>query len=240
MPYRRRFKPSNKLTVKAMASPEVLATVRQVKNQRTTQKLSLPNGDLPQSLLVNMRYVENNIPMSGLTTATAGYYNFKLNSIYDFNQTGTGSQPTPYNAFSGIYDYYMVNAVKVTVRMRNTDTDQKLTWGILFADATPAGVLSLDQLRRSCHASMTLEQADAGSSGEQGTLEAYIDLKKFFVDYDIASQRAAYGGDPSDLLYMTIYAVSQDETNLTTEPMFDIEAVMYVELYEPNPDRAID
>lgn len=236
--YRRKQAP---LVVKAKGSPEVLATVQRAWVPRAPARLRmLPNGDLPQKLLVNFRYNENNIAMTGLTTAASGYYVFRLNSLYDFNQTGVGLQPAPYDAMAALYTSYAVKAAKCVVKMENRDVDEKLTWGLIITDIAPSSTPTLDGLRRSSHVSMTLDPADPASSSESGTLEAYCNFGKYFPDFDNATDRATFGSDPSDILYLVIYAVSQNETNLDTEPAFSIDATLYSEVFDPKFERALD
>lgn len=229
------------LTVKAKASPEVMATVESIKTQKVPRMLKLNNnGDLPSRLLVNLRYTENNMAMSGLVGAGTAYSIFKVNSLYDFNGQVGGLQPVPYDALATLYSSYACRACKVRVRMQNNDTDEKLTWGIMLTDIAPTSAPTLDGLRRSSHVSMTLDPNSAGSSGETGTLEAYCDFKKMFPDFDQSADRALFGADPSDLLYLVIYAVSQNETALDTEPTFDIDATIYSEIFDPKFERALD
>lgn len=241
MPPRKARKGKAPLQVRAKASPEVMATVEASKTKRTPVKFPINNnGDLPGRLLVNFRYTENNMAMSGLVGAGTAYSIFKLNSLYDFNGQVGGNQPVPYDAMATLYSSYAVRAGKVRVRMTNNDTDEKLTWGIMVTDIAPTSAPSLDGLRRSSHVSMTLDANSAGSSGETGTLEAYCDFKKFFPDFDQSADRALFGSDPSDLLYLVIYAVSQNETALDTEPTYDVDATLYSELFDPKFERALD
>lgn len=242
MPYRRRYKKRKPpLQLKAKGSPEVMSSLQVAKPDRIPRRLYLnPDGDLPQRLLVNFRYSESNIAMSGLVAAGTAYFLFKLNSLYDFNGTGTGHQPAPYDAMATLYTSYAVRAGKVKVQMENKDVDEKLTWGLLVSDIAPASAPTLDGLKRSSHVSMTLDPADPASSGERGTLEVYCNYKKYFPDFDEAADRASFGGDPSDLLYLIIYAVSSNETQLDTEPTFSIDATLYSEIFDPKFERAID
>lgn len=246
MPYRlkrryRKRKQDPPLTVKAKASPEVMSSLTVARPAPRPLRFPVQrSGDMPPSLLVNFQYSESNITLSGLTAASAAYYSFKPNSLYDFNQTGAGHQPVPYDAMSTLYKYYQVHAAKIKIMLTNMDADQYLTWGLHIADAAPSAALALDKLKRSCYCSMKLDPAGATGAGERGTLEMYVNFKKFFPDANEASNRAAFGGDPSDLFYFTIFAASSDEQLMTTNPVFDIEATLYAEIYDPLFERSID
>lgn len=248
MPYRRRYTTTSRkgkekapLVVKAKGSPEVMSSVIAARPDRRPAKLHLsPSGDLPQRLLVNFRYSESNIAMSGLVAAGTAYFAFRLNSLYDFNLTGTGLQPAPYDAMATLYTSYMVHSAKIRIQMQNNDVDEKLTWGIMATDIAATAAPTLDGLKRSSHVSMTLDPADPASTGERGTLEMYVDFKKFFPDFDPASDRANFGSSPSDELYLVIYAVSSNETNLDTEPTFSIDATLYAECFDPKFERGLD
>lgn len=75
-----------------------------------------------------------------LTTAGSSpacvVYAWRLNSVYDPNFTGTGTQPFQYDTLTTIYNNYLVVACDLSVRIRNTAELADLWSGIQIVTDT--------------------------------------------------------------------------------------------------------
>lgn len=56
---------------------------------------------------------------SSSTTGSQWYWQFRLNSLYDPDFTGSGSQPTTFDQWMALYDRYRVLGVDVELTLRN-------------------------------------------------------------------------------------------------------------------------
>lgn len=69
----------------------------------------------PQSRMVRLRYAET-VSMDPISTSTATYYNFRANSCFDPNETGTGHQPRGWDQWTQFYNHYVVVGSKCSIR----------------------------------------------------------------------------------------------------------------------------
>lgn len=60
----------------------------------------------------------------GITLGTINYYNFRMNSIYDPNYTGTVNQPLWHDQLAVMYNKYKVNACKYKFIFNNFSASQ--------------------------------------------------------------------------------------------------------------------
>jgi len=77
-------------------------------------------GPFPKAIWVEMNYHEN-ITLSSMTTATLAVYVFRLNSIFDPNKTGTGTQPYGHDSYATNYNRYRVDSVKYRINVAAAD-----------------------------------------------------------------------------------------------------------------------
>jgi len=67
----------------------------------------------PNFKTISMRYAELQTLQSPSSLGTASF-NYRANSGYDPNKTGTGHQPMGWAEYSAMYDRYVVNGAKIT------------------------------------------------------------------------------------------------------------------------------
>lgn len=75
----------------------------------------------PNEFYTKLKYNQGNI---SFTTGTNSKFEFRLNSLYDPDYTGTGHQPRFYDQFSAIYGRYQVYGVKAYCFVHNNSTTE--------------------------------------------------------------------------------------------------------------------
>jgi len=92
-------------------------------------------GMLGSNPRVSFNYVETLSP----TPTIFGVYSFMVNSLYDPNYSGTGHQPSGFDALAALYKHYIVLKATVTVRAINTSTTVPAYIGGAFSRLTLDG-----------------------------------------------------------------------------------------------------
>lgn len=82
------------------------------------RKKNFKISGIPWKSYYKLNYSEN-IP---ITTGVMNFYNWRLNSVYDPNFTGTGGQPLWHDQLAAIYTSYKVNGCKFKIMATNLGT----------------------------------------------------------------------------------------------------------------------
>lgn len=90
---------------RALAGPPLMALNKYPNQLPETVQVLMPYGDVWPLDCAAITYAQNL---------------FRLNSIYDPDQTGVGGQPSGYNAYVGLYSRYKVIACDISVTFSNT------------------------------------------------------------------------------------------------------------------------
>lgn len=94
---------------------------------------------LPYRFIARMKYSEI-VPLSTSGSSPACVvYAWRLNSVYDPNYTGTGSQPFQYDTLTTIYNNFLVTACDVSIRVRNSSEVADCWAGCQIVTDTDAG-----------------------------------------------------------------------------------------------------
>lgn len=95
------------------------------------------NGAFPSSKTVKLKYNEY-IPISSNTSGTVlSQYNFRANSLYDPNQSGTGHQPMYFDTYAGLYNHYLVLGSRIRVSWQGqANSGIPLVVGLFLNDDT--------------------------------------------------------------------------------------------------------
>lgn len=91
----------------------------QVPNNRRINQMSIPRIILPDRVFVELSYSDT----AGYSTSAFADYIYRLNSIWDPDFTGTGTQPIGYNFWTAGYSRYRVWRAIVTLDFNNTEND---------------------------------------------------------------------------------------------------------------------
>lgn len=177
-------------------------------------------------------------------------YVWRMNSLYDPDQTGTGHQPMAHDQWATLYKKYRVQAVKVTMRITATNVlGNQLGSPIFYMGRTVQTVdniygaanpsESMERLRsRARHNQYKFMQLRRDASGVfRGTLTAVYSPYDFakYLDDDTHHLDVAFGGNPILTYFITAGLVSPFNTGAGDYFDFQLDAdIQYkVKVYEP-------
>lgn len=180
-------------------------------------------GDgFPKMTKMKMHYIDN-----FHKTAVAGLlatYQFRLNSLFDFDLTGTGHQPYYFDQMMAVYDHYTVIGTKVTVTWTNNTANPVVVGGYLNDDGTVTpGTLSNCQ-----EAPQSQYKVLPGTSTQSVYITHKWSAKKWFTK-DRAGLMADINltGDasnnPGEATVLTLYYQALDPSN-STDVSFTVRA----------------
>lgn len=160
-------------------------------------------------------------------TAVAGLlstYQFRLNSLYDFDLTGTGHQPYYFDQMMAVYDHYTVIGTKVTVTWTNNTANPVVVGGYLNDDGTVTpGTLSNCQ-----EAPQAQYKLMPGTSTNSIYITHKWSAKKWFTksksaimaDVNLTGTASA---DPGEATVLTLFYQAVDAGN-ATDVSFSVSA----------------
>lgn len=133
-----------------------------------------------------------------MSSMSGTYRNFRGNSVYDPDETGTGEQPTGFDQLMLLYNYYTVSASKIKILCMNDSTTASS--GNIIVSVIPLTVdtdslLGFRQLMTNSFAkSRAIAPVSAG--GNPIVLSNYITTKKMLPGFSVKDQGYA-GTDAS-------------------------------------------
>jgi len=153
---------------------------------------------------------------SGLTV-----YTYRLNSLYDPDETGVGNQPVGFDQLMALYKYYRVIRAKVTCLFANTGTTAYIV-------AVPSGNATDPGGFQSASCWPQAKYCVIGAAGGESTqkLELDIDIRKFFGyhsdnwDMDLTGTTSS---NPTQMLYLHIMAQEFDASAKALDGTVNIE-----------------
>jgi len=171
------------------------------------------------------RYVQSNV--LNAATGSLGIYQFRVNSLFDPDLTGTGHQPYGFDQFKTYYATYLVVKSQITVEC------------IVITSPSLCGVMT------STESSTGLATADTYTEpgrGQGGVVSPVFGAPRVFQaqwalsqipDHDPADYSAAIGASPTNSDFYTVY--SQDAFALAASPVmyFTVCIVFDVEWRDP-------
>lgn len=187
-------------------------------------------GDLPDETRVVLRY--GDVWDFAAGAGTFAHNTFRLNSLYDPDQTGVGGVPSGFATWcsaTGLYTHYEVEAVDVTARFINTHATQTILVGLLPELNNSAAPGTGAQYQQTA-----LEKgypfAFLNSLPYEGcttTLRMRTSIAKL-LGRDMARSRdnsADYNANPAVACNLDVYAVNADGATIgcTARVVFSIE-----------------
>lgn len=193
----------------------------------------------PDKMRVRLRYNRNVALISGILGAP-DEYTFRGNSIFDPDQTGTGSQPLGSDQWAGFYTQYRVMASSIKVSCYPI-TEGSTSHGVVCVFPTtrdPSGITTRDAAKSQPYNKYV---ATTGTgAGPIKTVSNYMSVGKFF-GFDIRTNddtsgllETATGTNPVQEMFWQIVTYAQDR-NASVVINADIEITYYVELYSRRP-----
>lgn len=96
---------------------------RRMTTRRSTNFPRIQRNIFPSRIQVKLNYYET-VLLASTEVAAQAEYVFNLNSLFDPNQSGTGSQPRGFDQWASMYSNYLVKGVAYRIKLRtSTDTD---------------------------------------------------------------------------------------------------------------------
>jgi len=201
----------------------------------TVQKTAPQRGvfGFPDEFTTRLRYAE----VITLTSASngVGKYCFRMNSIFDPDQTGTGHQPYYYDQLSALYNRYTVLGSKLTCEFSVQPS--------AIATAQPSGpcvigVVTDDDASIGSTVTTLLEQQNSKTTiiggGNSGPATKKMSVT-FSPERDLGLARdddtvgAAFGANPSKQWYGFIFA-AEAGTSSATSIVCKVQLEYYVKL----------
>lgn len=184
---------------------------------------------LPDRYFTKLNYTEL-VTMN--YTGILNTYQFRTNSIFDPNSTGTGHQPMGHDELAQLYNKYRVYGCKYVLTFSNTNPAYQ---GEVIVQNRPNGTLSAnfeDAMESPYHQYKVL---GAETSGPK-TISGYANCAKI---YGVAKQQwrnddvfqANVGANPSSQTVLNIYAQNQTTATALTI-LVRVNLVYFVEFYE--------
>jgi len=203
-----------------------------------TEMLAVPR--LPGQLYargqkVHMRYAEE-IDLDNIITGL-GEYIWRLNNIFDPNQTGTGHQPLSHDQWAALYKNYIVYGAKATVTLIASGNSSAIAASATACMALSDTGSSITDIQTAIESpfSKFIKIGPNDGSGAQTMETGYIDISKMPGNkgaiYDANQWGAPFGQSPSNELFVHIVATADDSTSIRLNVMMVID--YYVWVYEP-------
>lgn len=155
--------------------------------------------------VISMIYAEKGINITSGALGAASFYSFRINSIQDFDLTGSGHQPTPHDQVEPLFEEYCVTGMRYQVSFSNASASNRQLVGIYFSDqqATNTNVTTImEQGQVSWH---VLSAAGAGEPNciFTGYVSMPTIMGKSYKEYSEDDQyQATFGANPTDTCYL--------------------------------------
>lgn len=166
---------------------------------------TIPRGfasPFPMQCVRKLRYC-----MSGTmdpTLSTRTLYQFRANSLYDPDFTGTGHQPYGFDTLDSIYNHYEVLSSVLTVTAIPSSINSVnayMTLGVLVTDDSTV-TTSVDTIREQANGKFIVLPGD----GTPATVVQKYNRNIMFPRSSDYSTGALTSSNPSDEAYFTVYA----------------------------------
>jgi len=168
--------------------------------------------------------------LGGALLGAANVYQFRLNSIFDPNFTGTGHQPTTHDQLAVIFEEYTVTDVRYKLSAVNSST----------AVAGLVAVQTADNFGVFTDITTLIEQGQCewkqlgvlNGANTIVTFNGQVDLARVMGTTrskysDDANYTAVFGNSPTDIAYLNIY-LSEASTGTAPTTIFQLEMEMTV------------
>lgn len=124
------------------------------------------------------------------TLGAATVYQFRLNSLFDPDLTGVGTQPVGFDQYAALYEKYRVYEASYKLMVNNSNGTRPVIAGVMACDQDTA-TTDLDRLVQNGQAQWTL-MGPAGSSTDTVAFKGTVDIaaaqgvtKQAFWDDDL-------------------------------------------------------
>lgn len=179
---------------------------------------------MADKLWVKLPYVQN-LALSGTLLQSN---TFRINSMFDPDQTGTGHQPLGFDQYEALYSRYRVHAVKAIITFTNT-TSAVAVGAIAATEQIPSFASLPELLEQPYVTSRQLSYASGGLSTR--TITKYISIRSLRgeeIKFD-DDNSALFSSSPTNTAYLTVYASEIFGGSVTLH--VNIKLIYYAELF---------
>lgn len=176
-----------------------------------------------------MRYNENLVHGPAAVSHT---YQFRLNSLYDPNLTGSGHQCMYYDQLANIYNRYRVTGVKYRITFTNVNTPCRV--GVVPTNNDiPSDMDDLTVMPYNRHSIINAMTSGGKSSA---TLSGYVSLKKLLGE-SLADDRdqAITNASPVNVVPLNIMTEALDKSTTITTLNYIVELTYYATFFDLIP-----
>lgn len=194
-------------------------------------KAFIPRTGLGTQKWMKMIYADKvGIGSTPMAAGGTGFYQFRMNSIFDPDFSGTGHQPTTHDQMAVLFEDYTVTDCEFTVSFVNQGTDQYIV-GCYITDRQETDIVASTIVEQGLtdwkHLSTTNGQAVA-------TFKGKVDISKLMGvtrSQYLANPRydTVFGENPGDVAFLTLFATEAGSGSPIGIPIF-VELVYTVRL----------
>jgi len=154
----------------------------------------------PANRVIKMDYVELFDVAS--VYGSLAKYQFKLNSSFDPNHTGTGHQPMGFDQWSLFYNHYVVESCSYEIAVLSSDPSTGSQLAIHLSDDATVPTVFTELVELGATAALW------GPYTPAHIFRGTVHMGKFFNRSDIAADdqlRAPVNADPAELMFLSIF-----------------------------------
>jgi len=197
MPYKRKY------TTKPYKRKYTTKPKKRYQRRRNYSLMGRP-GNLILPKFATMRYCEQITITS--SSGILSSHDFRANSIFDPNSTGTGHQPMGRDTYATLYNHYMVTGAKITVKpTHNLAATVPYAIGVLLSD----GAVPYTHYTEFIEAKKGSWRTVTGNATNTPSIVCKFSAKKFFNLSDTKDNSrvfgATFGSNPEELAHFHIW-----------------------------------
>lgn len=198
--------------------------MRRAPTSRQSKRVADIGLGFPDLLKVQLRYTQ----LETISGTINGSYGFRLNSIYDPDATGVGTQPLYHDQLAALYDKYRVVGAKVKVQVNN---NQAVPTQVVIGDLDDGAYTDVDGFIQQAGSEAHIMGLSTGGMG-------VVEFNKYFniaertgQDKDDNSLSAVFSNNPGSPWYLLLKVRPCDKiTNVNIS--FSVDIVYYVECFD--------
>lgn len=200
---------------------------RKARYSKYPQIAKFGSNGLPKAIYTKLNYTTHLALTS--TSGAIGYYYFNLNSVYDPDHTGVGTQPYMRDTYATLYKRYAVSGAKIKM-ICSTDGNYDI---LLTARQIPDSAVALSDIeleiqRGAMKAIVSPGRGPRTFKNYYSVSKAYGVSKYRVMNDDVFT--SAVGASPGRPLYLGLCYNTQDRTN-TAVLHVEVQITYYVKFY---------
>ncbi len=190
---------------------------------------------------VRLRYCDRvQLTTTGSTNVAVGY-TFRLSSLFDPDYTGTGHQPYMYDQLTGIYNKYIVEAVKYKVRFRQVASSPitSLWCGMSILTDTNVAASAVGDTINEIRERSTALTAPLAAVNNAANFQKWAGTVVNRVAFGLSEAQyygdqedfgAIYNANPTRQLFLELFLIDPDSGSSTTVEA-DVELEYHARMY---------